>query len=80
MPTTVILASDGVEDSDYARLGHGDGLPRPERGLYRGCVRLAIFGIGQGTGSPIMTTRLRQQWDGWAHAAGFARFEGLNDW
>ncbi|GAA0587773.1 hypothetical protein GCM10008942_41020 [Rhizomicrobium electricum] len=80
MPTTIILASDGIEDSEYARLAQGNGLPRPDRRLYRGCVRLAIFGIGQGTGSPVETSRLRQQWDGWARDAGFTRFEALNDW
>jgi hypothetical protein len=80
MPTTFILASDGIEDSEYARLAHGDALPRPDPRLFRGCAKLAIYGIGQGTGSPVLTTRLRSQWDGWAHAAGFARFEGLNDW
>lgn len=80
MPTTVILASDGIEDSEYARLTQGDNLPRPDRHLYRGCARLAIFGIGQGTGSPVTTSRLRQQWEGWARDAGFGWFEALNDW
>jgi hypothetical protein len=80
MPTTIILASDGIEDSEYARLNQGDNLPAPDRRLYRGCTRLAIFGVGQGTGSPIATSRLRQQWDRWARGAGFARFEALNDW
>jgi len=80
MPTSVILASDGIEDSEYARLGHGDGLPSPDRRLFHGCTTLAIYGIGQGAGSPVLTTRLRSQWDGWARTAGFSRFEGLNDW
>lgn len=80
MPTTFILASDGIEDSEYARLTHGDSLPPPDRRLYRGCFKLTIYGIGQGTGSPVMTSRLRSQWDNWAHAAGFGQFEGLNDW
>lgn len=80
MPTTLILASDGIEDSEYARLARGDVLPRPDRGPFRGCARLAIYGLGQGTGSPMMTARLRGQWEGWAKAAGFGRFEGLNDW
>jgi hypothetical protein len=80
MPTTIILASDGIEDSEYARLAQEDRLPPPDRRLYRGCTRLVIFGIGQGTGSPMMTNRLRHQWDGWARMAGFAAFEGLNDW
>jgi hypothetical protein len=80
MPTTIILASDGIEDSEYARLTQGDSLPSPDRRLYRGCARLAVFGIGQGTGSPVTTSRLRQQWNGWARTAGFARFEALNDW
>jgi len=80
MPTTIILASDGIEDSEYARLGHGDNLPAPDRRLFRGCTKLAIYGIGQGTGSPVLTSHLRSQWDGWARTAGFSRFEGLNDW
>jgi hypothetical protein len=80
MPTSIILASDGVEDSEYARLAQDDTLPAPDRQLYRGCARLAIFGLGQGTGSPVMTARLRRQWGGWAQAAGFGAFEGLNDW
>ena len=80
MPTTIILASDGIEDSEYARLADGDSLPSPDRRLYRGCTKLAIYGIGQGTGSPVLTARLRSQWEGWARTAGFARFEGLNDW
>jgi hypothetical protein len=80
MPTTIILASDGIEDSEYARLAQGDVLPGPDRRLYRGCTRLTIYGIGQGTGSPITTTRLRRQWGGWARSAGFTHFEALNDW
>jgi hypothetical protein len=80
MPTTIILASDGIEDSEYARLAHGDALPPPDRRLYRGCTRLTIYGIGQGTGSPVTTARLRSQWGGWAHSAGFGQFEALNDW
>ena len=80
MPTTIILASDGIEDSDYTRLDRGGHLPSPDPRLYRGCAALAIYGLGQGTGSPILTSRLRTEWDGWAHAAGFGRFEGLNDW
>jgi len=80
MPTTIILASDGVEDSEYARLEHGGGLPTPDRRLYRGCGALLIYGVGQGTGSPVLTNRLRYQWENWARLAGFARFQGLNDW
>jgi hypothetical protein len=81
MPTTVILASDGVEDSEYARLGHEDArLPDPEGHPFRGCAELQILGIGQGTGSPSETTRLRALWARWAQEAGFAKFTGLNDW
>lgn len=80
MPTTIILASDGIEDSEYARLTQNDSLPQPDTKLFRGCTRLAIFGLGQGTGSPVATNRLREQWSGWARAAGFGEFVGLNDW
>jgi hypothetical protein len=81
MPTTVILASDGVEDSEYARLGLEDSrLPPPSGHPFRGCAELQILGVGQGTGSPVETMRLRTQWTRWAQEAGFAQFLGLNDW
>jgi hypothetical protein len=80
MPTTIILASDGIEDSDYARLLRGDHLPVPDRRAYRGCQTLAIYGLGQGAGSPVLTARFRTEWENWARTAGFAKFEGLNDW
>ena len=80
MPTSIILASDGIEDSEFAQLAQNEPLPAPDGRLYRGCTRLAIFGLGQGTGSPMMTARLRGEWSGWARAAGFGEFVGLNDW
>jgi len=81
MPTTVILASDGVEDSEYARLERSRStLPAPEGRPFHGCAELQILGIGQGTHSPSETDRLRAQWAGWSRAAGFVRFQGLNDW
>lgn len=81
LPTTVILASDGVEDSEYARLKLEDArLPDPDDHPFRGCAELQILGIGQGTGSPTQTMRLRSMWGRWARTAGFARFQGLHDW
>lgn len=81
MPTTVILASDGIEDSEYAKLEREDArLPSPTDIPFKGCAELQILGIGQGTRSPSETMRLRAQWTRWSHDAGFARFSGLNDW
>ena len=81
LPTTVVLASDGIEDSEYVRLQRaGAHLPAPDGKPFRGCTEMEILGIGQGTKSPIVTTRLRSEWTRWAAAAGFARFIGLNDW
>ena len=81
MPTTVILASDGIEDSEYARLSLEDSrLPDPQGHAFKGCTELQILGVGQGTRSPIETVRLRAQWTRWAQAAGFSHFLGLNDW
>ena len=81
MPTTVILASDGIEDSEYARLSYEDSrLPTPEGHPFRSCAELQILGVGQGTRSPVQTMRLRSQWTHWAQAAGFGHFLGLNDW
>jgi hypothetical protein len=81
MPTTVVLASDGIEDSEYARLDDPrDHLPAPQGRPFAGCSELEILGIGQGTRSPSKTVRLRDEWARWAQEAGFARFSGLNDW
>jgi hypothetical protein len=81
MPTAVVLASDGIEDSEYARLDNPhDHLPAPEGRPFAGCSELEILGIGQGTRSPSKTVRLREEWMRWAQEAGFSRFSGLNDW
>jgi hypothetical protein len=81
LPTTVILASDGIEDSEYARLDRSDShLPPPTGQPFARCAELQILGLGEGTGSPSETVRLRSEWARWAHQAGFARFQGLNDW
>ena len=80
-PTTVILATDGIEDSVYSRLDDPDDhLPAPDGKPFAGCTELQILGIGEGTRNPIKTSRLRDEWTRWAHAAGFAKFQGLNDW
>ena len=81
MPTTIVLASDGIEDSELAHLDNAEShLPAPDGRPYRGCAELEILGIGQGTKSPTKTTRLRNEWSRWAQQAGFPRFIGLNDW
>jgi hypothetical protein len=82
MPTHFVLLTDGVEDSEYARLGKkGETLPPPTRALSGdGCTSLLILGLGQGLGSPAETERLRVIWAEWAKGAGFAAFDALNDW
>ncbi len=81
MPTTIVLASDGIEDSDYARLIRRDAhLPPPDGHPFQGCADFEILGLGQGADNPRLTTHLRSEWSRWALAAGFAHFQGLNDW
>ena len=81
MPTTIVLASDGIEDSSYARLYQLDAeLPTPAGRPFAGCAAFQILGLGQGAGSPRLTNHLRDDWAGWARSAGFAQFVGLNDW
>lgn len=75
----IILLTDGFEDSEYAKLARGGSLPRPEA-LYPGCAELMMLGVGQGGGSPTVTRRVKEQWAGWAEAAGFRKFTGLYDW
>jgi hypothetical protein len=81
MPTQVILASDGVEDSQVADLTRRrNSLPPPAGAPFPGCEELAILGIGRGLNSPQDTERLYNEWNNWARAAGFRQFIGLNDW
>src|ERR1700678_2042798 len=81
MPTTIILATDGIEDSQFARLDDAaDHLPDPDGRPFAGCADLQILGLGEGTRSPVKTARIRAEWTRWAHEAGFGHFEGLNDW
>ena len=81
LPATVILASDGIEDSKLANLSHRRGsLPMPARPIYQGCDQLVILGLAQGVNDPRETQRLRDEWTAWAQAAGFKSFIGLNDW
>jgi hypothetical protein len=81
LPTTIILATDGIEDSQFARLDDAqDHLPDPDGRPFAGCVDLQILGLGEGTRSPVKTARIRSEWTRWAHEAGFGHFEGLNDW
>lgn len=77
----VILLTDGFEDSEYAHLtARGGKLPAPSYEMYKGCASLTILGIGQGGGSPSATQALREEWRGWAKAAGFEHYAGLYDW
>lgn len=81
MPTTVILATDGIEDSEIVDLTRRNAvLPPPPRAWFQGCTELQMLGLGQGRDSPQLTTHLREQWEAWAKAAGFERYAGLNDW
>jgi hypothetical protein len=81
METIVVLASDGIEDSELARQNRDFAqLPPPAGAPFEGCKRMEILGLGQGINLPSVTARLRQQWTEWARAAGFEEFRGLNDW
>ncbi len=79
--TRVILATDGVEDSEFTRLRQNTArLPVPTAGLFQGCAELLMLGIGQGLDSPTTTARLRREWRRWSNTAGFTSFRGLNNW
>lgn len=81
MPTHVILATDGLEDSQVTDLTRRRStLPAPQTAPYPGCEELVILGIGRGLNSPGDTERLRGEWAFWAQAAGFKSFTALNDW
>jgi hypothetical protein len=81
MDARVLLISDGIEDSEYARLEHvNEHLPKPSYELFRGCSQMEIVGLGQGQRSPAVTEHLKDEWERWAKAAGFHSFVGLNNW
>ena len=81
MPTHVVLATDGIEDSQVADLTRRrNSLPAPQGAPFPGCEELLILGVGRGLNSPADTERLRGEWASWAQTAGFQHFSGLNDW
>jgi hypothetical protein len=88
--TRVILATDGIEDSELANLNRKgkDGLPvlpapkaKPDGSApFKGCEEFVILGLGQGTDSPQKTQFLTDEWSRYATAAGFKKATLLNDW
>lgn len=79
--TEIYLITDGLEDSEYARLIEPKStLPLPTKRIFWRCQTLEILGLGVGSKSPLVTSHLREQWTSWAKAAGFKEFHGLNDW
>lgn len=81
VPTTYVLLTDGLEDSEFVKLKRPEAqLPDPPRADFAGCAELLMLGVGQGMNSVEQTDRVRAAWSGWADKAGFARFTGLNDW
>lgn len=81
LPTTVVLLTDGIEDSEYVNLRNETAsLPAPPRAIFADCAEMQMLGIGQGTASPTTTRRLRDEWTAWSQDAGFQSFVGLNDW
>ncbi len=78
--TVIVLATDGVEESEFADLKSDKTLPAPEEAIFKDCARLEMLGVGRGHGSARFTDRLIKAWEAWAQAAGFLRFVGLDTW
>jgi hypothetical protein len=79
--TYVILATDGVEDSQLTNLKNRNAtLPQLSNTPFAGCQEMQILGIGRGLNSPRDTERLIALWREWAARAGFRNFTALNDW
>ncbi len=78
--TVIVLATDGVEQSEYADLKTDQALPAPRSPIFDQCARLEMLGMGRGHGSPALTARLVAAWNDWAGTAGFLTFVGLDTW
>ncbi len=78
--TTIIIATDGLEDSEYAKLASDDSLPAPASPMFEGCARLEMLGLGRGGGSARLTTRVIEAWEAWGEAAGFRSVVILDNW
>ncbi len=77
----IYLVTDGIEDSEFASMETAQStLPSPPRALFEGCYQLQMVGLGQGQDSPLLGRQLRNQWEGWAEAAGFEDFVSLSNW
>jgi hypothetical protein len=80
LPTQIILVTDGIEDSEYVRLGYQNSkLPRPKK-IFKNCFELQILGVGRSVKSPTETNRIRDEWKKWAKYAGFKKYTAVNDW
>ncbi len=78
--TVVIVATDGFEDSEFARMSDGGTLPDEAAGAFSGCARLEMLGLGRGGGSPSLTQRIVEEWKAWGEAAGFTTVIALDSW
>ncbi|MGF1457042.1 MAG: hypothetical protein ACFB6R_16880 [Alphaproteobacteria bacterium] len=78
--TVVLIATDGLEDSEFGKFATDDRLPAPETPLFEGCTRLEMLGLGRGGGSARLTARLIEAWDAWGQAAGFRTVILLDNW
>lgn len=80
MPTTFVLATDGIESSEFAKMDRGEGLPAARRKLFEACESLVMLGLGQGTNSARTAQEIEKEWADWAKRAGIAHYEGLATW
>ncbi len=78
--TVFVIATDGLEDSEYADMAEGASLPAPSPPRFQNCARLELLGLGRGGGSPELTNRVIEEWRSWGDQAGFALTVGLDTW
>jgi hypothetical protein len=64
--TTVLVLTDGIENSQYGQLP-----PKQVEPIYKGCAEIVFIGINGE--SPVHTQRLIAEWTRWSTAAGFAK-------
>lgn len=69
-PTIVVVATDGIENSEYGQLS-----PKNAKPMFKGCAEIHFIGINGVL--PKHTQQLVAEWQRWSKEAGFAKVSAI---